>query len=137
MRAIPTNLAEAAAFMRAAKYVPLRYDSPEIFLMSAAGDDVITLEAGDTKILFVLRHDANEKTTFMRAAVKQGPGDAMALAFQAVKQGTLFAFPTVVTDVPVERLQSKLLNFTQGATLNGVATVVWRTDLTPMEASDV
>lgn len=137
MRATPINLTEAAAFMRAANYAPMRHGSPEVFLMTAAGDDVIMLEEQDTKILFVLRHDGVEKTTFMRAAVKQGPGDAMAIAFQAVKQGTLFAFPTVITDVPVDKLQTKLLGFTKGATLGGSPTVVWRADLTPVENSDV
>lgn len=137
MRVVPAPLADAAAFMRRRGFAPARYSSPEVFLMTAAGDSVCFLEDGDTRVLFVLRHDAKAATTFLRAAVKEGPGDAMALAYDAVARGLLFVYPTVTTDVPLEKLQTKLTGYTNGVAANGQPTVTWRADLSPPGASDV
>lgn len=137
MRVTPTPLTQAAAFLRRKGFTHPRHRTPEQFLMTAAGDTVCTLHDGETSILFVLRHNAKTQTTFLRYAAKDGPGDAMAIAYDAVQRGILFAYPTITTDVPLERLQTKLMGYTNGVSAEGAPTVTWRADLSPPGAPDV
>jgi hypothetical protein len=131
----PTNLQEASAFMHEAGYVARREQSIAVFLATSLGDDFQLVTTEDTRLLLVLRHDAAAATTRIRAAVKQGPGDAMAMAHAAVRQGLIFSFPTVVTDVPADRLRTKLQGFTKGQ--DDAQTVTFKADLSPVGGADV
>ena len=120
------TLPEAAAFLRDVGYVPPREGSVDMFLRTCVGDDVLLVIEEATQVLLVLRHDKTAHRTHLRMAAKKGPADAMDVVYRAVRDGFMFSFPEVVTDVPAERLRSKLVTFTNGA---GGTTITWRADL--------
>ena len=135
MKVTPIALSTLTDFMHEAKFVPPRWQSIPVFVMSCAGDDLVLVEEGATRLVLVLRHDGAAKATLLRMAIKQGPGDAMDLAYRAVAAQKVFAHPTVLTDVPIDKLRNKLTTFTHGAAEG--ATVRWSPECTPQEPDHV
>ncbi len=122
MKVTPVALPQAGEFLRRVGYVPPLFGDLQVFLATCPGNDIQMLQTEECTLLLVLKHDQREQTTYIRAAAKEGTGDAMALAYAAFKSGQLFSFPTVKTGVPVERLRDKLTGFTAGAADGQVVT---------------
>lgn len=132
----PATLAQAQEFLTQAGFRPERQGGDiGLFLRTALGDDIQVVERDGLALLLVLRHDRDRQETLVRAAAKRGGGDATEMAREAIAQGRLQVQPTIIADVQVAQVLSKLATQTGGVA--GAQQIRWRSDWQPMEVSDV